>query len=80
MADSLMPSARLQQLCQDQRERWHRGDKARVETYLDRYPELRSDENLLLDFICAEYSLRGIRASRRRSRSTSSASPSWRGS
>jgi eukaryotic-like serine/threonine-protein kinase len=58
MADSLMPSARLQQLCQDQRERWHRGDKARVETYLDRYPELRSDENLLLDFICAEYSLR----------------------
>jgi len=58
MADSLMPSARLQQLCQDQRERWHRGDKARVEMYLDRYPELRSDENLLLDFICAECSLR----------------------
>lgn len=58
MADSWLPSARLQQLCQDQRERWHRGDKARVEMYLDRYPELRSDEKLLLDFICAEYSLR----------------------
>jgi hypothetical protein len=53
-----MPSAQLQQLCRDQREHWHRGDKARVETYLERYPELRSDERLLLDFICAEYSLR----------------------
>src|ERR1700733_3121133 len=58
MAENCMPSARLQQLCQDQRERWHRGDKTRVETYVEKYPELRSDEKLLLDFICAEYSLR----------------------
>ena len=58
MAESWMPSARLQELCQDQRERWQHGDKPRVETYLDRYPELHSDEKLLLDFICAEYSLR----------------------
>jgi len=58
MAEDWMPSARLQQLCQDQRERWYRGDKARVETYLERYPDLQSDEKLLLDFICAEYTLR----------------------
>src|SRR5271154_540789 len=58
MAESWIPSARLQQLCRDQRERWQSGDKARVETYIERYPELRSDERLLLDFICAEYSLR----------------------
>ena len=78
MAESWMPSARLQQLCQDQRERWRRGDKARVEMYIERYPELRSDEKLLLDFICAEYSCARNRASRRRSRSMSSASPGWR--
>jgi eukaryotic-like serine/threonine-protein kinase len=58
MAENLTPSPRLQQLCRDQRERWNRGDKALVETYVQRYPELRSDEELLLDFICGEYSLR----------------------
>jgi eukaryotic-like serine/threonine-protein kinase len=58
MAENWMPSARLQQLCQDQRERWHRGDNARVEAYLEQHPELCSDEKLLLDFICAEYTLR----------------------
>jgi serine/threonine protein kinase/tetratricopeptide (TPR) repeat protein len=52
------PSERLQQLCQDQRARWTRGERALVESYFDRQPELRSDEKLLLDFILAEYTLR----------------------
>ncbi|HEV3298187.1 MAG TPA: serine/threonine-protein kinase [Planctomycetaceae bacterium] len=52
------PSERLQQLCQDQRARWLRGDRVFVESFFDEHPELRSDEKLLLDFILAEYTLR----------------------
>jgi serine/threonine protein kinase len=52
------PSAQLRELTKDQRERWHRGDKRRVEQYLEDHEELRSDEKLLLDFVCSEFSLR----------------------
>jgi hypothetical protein len=58
MGNEWLPSARLKQLCRDQRDRWRRGDKARVDAYFDLYPELRSDEKLALDFICSEYDLR----------------------
>jgi hypothetical protein len=58
MREGCTPSARLEHLCRDQRERWRRGENPRVEKYFEHCPELRSDEKLLLDFICAEYSLR----------------------
>jgi serine/threonine protein kinase len=58
MDNGCAPSARLLDLCRDQRERWQRGENPRVEKYFDDCPELQSDEKLLLDFICAEYSLR----------------------
>jgi serine/threonine protein kinase/tetratricopeptide (TPR) repeat protein len=48
----------LQRLSDEQRGRWLRGDRALVEAFFDRHPELRSDEKLLLDFILAEYTLR----------------------
>ena len=35
------PSERLQQLCQDQRARWLRGDRVFVESFFDEHPELR---------------------------------------
>ncbi len=52
------PSDELRQLSQDQRERWERGDRRLVEQYFEDHPELRSDEKLLLDFVCSEFSLR----------------------
>src|ERR1700722_13330436 len=53
-----MPSDELRQLAEDQRERWHQGDRRLVEQYFEDHPELRSDEKLLLDFVCSEFSLR----------------------
>ncbi len=52
------PSAQLQQLTRDQRESWDRGERRIVEQYFEEHPELRSDEKLLLDFICSEFALR----------------------
>jgi serine/threonine protein kinase len=52
------PSDELRQLAEDQRERWHQGDRRLVEQYFEDHPELRSDEKLLLDFVCSEFSLR----------------------
>ena len=52
------PSVQLQELTKDQRERWHRGDKRLVEQYFDGHEELRSDQKLLLDFVCSEFTLR----------------------
>jgi tRNA A-37 threonylcarbamoyl transferase component Bud32 len=56
--NSWTPSPQLRELTQDQRERWQRGDKRLVEQYFDDHKELRSDEKLLLDFVCSEFSLR----------------------
>src|SRR5579863_5651929 len=58
MNNELTPSERLQRLCDDQRARWLRGERALVESFYHAHPELKSDEKLLLDFILAEYSLR----------------------
>jgi len=52
------PSDELRQLSQDQRECWQRGDHRLVEQYFEDHPDLRSDEKLLLDFVCSEFSLR----------------------
>jgi serine/threonine protein kinase len=58
MSDEWTPSERLARLCQDQRERWRRGERALVESYLKSHTELQTNEKLLLDFILAEYMLR----------------------
>jgi serine/threonine protein kinase len=55
---SWTPSVQLRELAQDQRERWQRGDKRLVEQYFDDHEELRTDEKLLLDFVCSEFTLR----------------------
>ncbi len=52
------PSDELRQLAQDQREHWQQGDRRLVEQYFEEHPELHSDEKLLLDFVCSEFSLR----------------------
>ncbi len=42
----------------DQCLRWHRGDRLRVEDYADRFPEVHSDPDLLLDLVYNEILLR----------------------
>ncbi|HET6323980.1 MAG TPA: serine/threonine-protein kinase [Planctomycetaceae bacterium] len=58
MTNEWSPSDGLRQLCDEQRESWQRGQRALVESFFDKYPALKSDESLLLDFILAEYTLR----------------------
>jgi tetratricopeptide (TPR) repeat protein/predicted Ser/Thr protein kinase len=50
--------AQTQHLCADQRERWRRGDRVRVETYLAQHPFLGADDEALLDLIYNEIVLR----------------------
>jgi hypothetical protein len=45
-------------LRQDQRLRWKRGERPRVEDYLERHPELRADADAVLDLAYAEFVLR----------------------
>lgn len=54
-SQSLPLSAALRQ---DQRERWLRGERALVESYVERHPELASDTPALLELIESEISLR----------------------
>jgi tetratricopeptide (TPR) repeat protein len=54
MSDST-PLALLQT---DQRQRWQRGERILVETYLEQRPELRADPDSLLDLIYSEIVLR----------------------
>jgi serine/threonine protein kinase/WD40 repeat protein len=42
----------------DQRERWRRGQRPAAEEYLRRFPQLLSDEELVLDVIYSEFLLR----------------------
>ncbi|HET6323186.1 MAG TPA: protein kinase [Planctomycetaceae bacterium] len=58
MSDEWTPSERLQQLYEAQRESWRQGEFTLVETYIERQPDLRHDEKLLLDLILSEYTLR----------------------
>ena len=58
MAEPLSRFHRLEELCRDQRNRWSRGERALVESYFAREPVLSTDDNLLLDFVYAEYCLR----------------------
>lgn len=55
LSQSLPLSAALRQ---DQRERWLRGERALVESYVERHPALASDTPALLDLIESEISLR----------------------
>jgi serine/threonine protein kinase len=45
-------------LRQDQRRRWLRGQRLRVEDYLERYPALRANPGALLDLVYGEFALR----------------------
>lgn len=42
----------------DQDQRWHRGERVFVESYLERFPQLRGNEKSTLDLIYGEISLR----------------------
>src|SRR5947209_6927208 len=48
----------LSLLMAHQRRGWHRGDRALVETYLERQPELNADPDTVLDLIYNEVVLR----------------------
>jgi hypothetical protein len=54
----VVPRADPEALSLDQRARWQRGEPLRVAGYLERYPELQSDPELLLDLIYREVVLR----------------------
>jgi CRP-like cAMP-binding protein len=55
MADSGEPvSEFMAVLCADQMQSWERGDPVRVEHYLQQYPNLASDQAVLLDLIYQE--------------------------
>ena len=55
MADSGEPvSEFMAVLCADQMQSWERGDPVRVEHYLQQYPDLASDQAVLLDLIYQE--------------------------
>ncbi|HEX3148657.1 MAG TPA: serine/threonine-protein kinase [Gemmataceae bacterium] len=45
-------------MLKDQRRRWTRGDRVRVEQFLEQYPEARANADLILDLIYAEVLLR----------------------
>src|SRR5262249_6516029 len=51
-------SQMLSRLRADQSRRWRRGDRVRVESYLDDFPELASDAEALLALVHAELMLR----------------------
>jgi serine/threonine-protein kinase len=55
------PSANL---LEDQRTRWHRGERPLVETYLEQVPQLRADRETLLDLLYHEVLLREERGER----------------
>src|SRR5208282_4630555 len=42
----------------DQSRRWHQGEQIQVEAYLERYPELRSNPDCVLDLLSNEMVLR----------------------
>jgi serine/threonine protein kinase/predicted Zn-dependent protease len=42
----------------DQQQRWQRGERVRVATYLEHLPELRGDDEMLLDLVYGEIVLR----------------------
>src|SRR5262245_55042983 len=46
------------QLRADQAERWQRGERVLVETYLEQFPSLRADAEALLDLVFSEVVLR----------------------
>jgi eukaryotic-like serine/threonine-protein kinase len=48
----------LERLLADQRKRWERGERPRVERYLERSPELAQDSDAVLDLIYQEFVLR----------------------
>src|SRR5438132_2216911 len=54
-ADLAPPPTRL---LLEQRRRWWRGERVRVEDYLQQYPGLQSDGEGILDLVCNEIDLR----------------------
>jgi hypothetical protein len=56
--DELDRTERLAWVRFDQRRRWQQGDCVLVESYLERFPALRADEESVLDLLCSEVLLR----------------------
>jgi serine/threonine protein kinase/Flp pilus assembly protein TadD len=52
------PVPQADQLLHEQSQHWLRGQQALVETYLERFPDLAADRELVLDLICHEILLR----------------------
>ena len=53
-----MPTRPVDELLEDQRLRWRRGERVLVEAYFQQTPALRSDHNAILDLIYDEVVLR----------------------
>ncbi len=45
-------------LLAEQNQRWQRGERVSVESYLDQYPDLRDRDDVVLDLVCNEVFLR----------------------
>jgi len=55
---SVHPSSLSDSLRSDQRQRWSRGERVMVESYVESHPALANDQTVLLDLIEEEYCLR----------------------
>jgi hypothetical protein len=55
---SSSPLLLLEELHQDQRERWRRGERVLVESYVEKFPALSQDPPLLLGLVIREFHLR----------------------
>ncbi len=58
----LPPAQIVAVLLVDQRERWQRGERILAETYLERHPEFRGDDEAAVELIYGEFLLREMHA------------------
>jgi eukaryotic-like serine/threonine-protein kinase len=54
---STLASALVDRLCSDQVERWRLGERVPVESYLERHPELKADDDACFELVYGEYLL-----------------------
>jgi hypothetical protein len=58
MSQTIRQSELLDRLIADIRNRWQSGDKVLVESYVERHPDIRSDDGLLGRLVLLEFQLR----------------------
>jgi tetratricopeptide (TPR) repeat protein len=58
MAEEPAPTSLLDRLCADQGDRWHRGERVRAETYLERHPALAAEAERAVELVYNEVLLR----------------------